>query len=289
LPNTMTLNWWDNTNLQAGIANGSNCTDAAAKKKSAGGFATKASLPNWTNGYTMSSTAYSNVPAGIVGALYSGDPWQAAGGSYFAAMSSPWQAGANSGSNSIWVSGSAPGCTFNGGFLWNSIGDLSWAPLTDVYGNQLNPATNPYKGAVPTITTGGGTYLSLAGGATNANWTNYHNAVLNATDNAAYQARNNGTIPTYNFVIGLGGNCTPSCTAAGRTGDPPDNILLQRIANDPNGDLFNTPATYQPCSSEATCVNYPGQPQGTYIFSADHTKLVQAFLAISSQILRLSR
>jgi len=289
LPNTMTLNWWDNNNLNAGIVNGSNCTDMSGKKKSAGGFATKASLPNWTTGYTMTSSYYTSVPAGIVGALYSGDPWQAAGGSYFAMMSSPWQAGANTGDNSIWVNGSAPGCTFNGGFIWNSIGDLAWAPLTDVYGNQLNPGTNPYQGAVNTITSGGGTYLSLAGGGNNTTWTNYHHAVLNATDNAAYQARSNGTISTYNFVIGLGGNCTPSCTAAGRTGDPPDNVLLQRIANDPNGDLFNTPATYQPCSQEATCVNYSGQPQGTYIFSSDHTKLVQAFLSISSQILRLSR
>ena len=155
-----------------------------------------------------------------------------------------------------------------------------------MYGNQLNPSS-PFAGAVTTMTSGGGTYLSLAGSNT-TQWTNYHKAVLNATDNAAYQMRSNGNIPTFFFVIGLGGNCSPSCTASPRTGDPPDNILLQRMANDPNGDLFNTPATYGACSSEPTCVFYGSQPQGTYIFSSDKTMLTQAFLSLSSQILRLS-
>ena len=66
------------------------------------------------------------------------------------------------------------------------------------------------------------------------NWQNYHNGVLNATDNAAYNARANTTIAATVFAIGLGGNST--------TG-PPDPVLLQRMANDPNGDEFNTTGT----------------------------------------------
>jgi hypothetical protein len=103
-------------------------------------------------------------------------------------------------------------------------------------------------------------------------------AALNATDNAAYNARNNATLPVYVFAIGLGGN----------DGNPPDPILLQRMANDPNGDEYNNPPVFNACSSETTCVNYPNQPQGVFIYSPTSAELGQAFLAISSQILRLS-
>jgi hypothetical protein len=287
LPNTLTFNWWDNVHTVAGIANGSNCTDMNGRKISASGFRTLASLPNWTTGYTMSSTYYASVPHGIVGAMYSGDPWQEQGGEYFLDLFNPFQTGvSNSSSNSIYVTGTAPGCSFSSGLVENQqTTDFAWTPLQDVYGNQLNPSTNPYMGAV--TTTGAGPYLSLAGSNT-TQWTNYHAGVLNATDNAAYQVRSNDTLPATVFGIGLGGSCTPSCTAAGRTGDPPDYILLQRMANDPNGDLFNTPQNYTACSTEPTCVNYPSQPIGTFIYSVDKTQLVQAFLSVSSQILRLS-
>jgi hypothetical protein len=64
---------------------------------------------------------------------------------------------------------------------------------------------------------------------------------------------------------------------------------MQRIANDPDGDNYNIPAKYNACGLEANCVNYPSQPQGTFIFSTDKQQLSQAFLQISSQILRLSK
>jgi Flp pilus assembly protein TadG len=288
LPNTLTLNWWDNVNTVAGIASGSNCTDINNKKISASGFQTLASLRNWTSGHAMASSAYSNVPQGIVGAMYSGDPAQAQFNSeYFLQMFYPWQSGVNSSSNSSYVTSTANGCSFNSGSapvenMQNN--DLAWVPLTDVYGNSLNPA-NSFAGAV--TTTGGGRYLSLAG-SNSTQWTNYHAGVLNATDNAAYRVRTNATLPTTVFVIGLGGNCTPSCTSSPRTGDPPDYVLLQRMANDPNGDLYNTPQSYGSCASESNCINYPSQPIGTFIYSVDKTQLVQAFLSVSSQILRLS-
>jgi hypothetical protein len=113
-------------------------------------------------------------------------------------------------------------------------------------------------------------------------WTNYHNAALNATDNAAYRARTNAQIAPTIFVIGLGGN-------SGATGPPIDHTLLQRIANDPAADGFNSPQAYTSCATTTNCVNYPSQPLGTYIYSTDANELRSAFLRLSSQILRLSK
>jgi len=102
---------------------------------------------------------------------------------------------------------------------------------------------------------------------------------MNATDNSAYRARTNTTIPATVFAIGLGGNSVNG---------PPDPVLLQRMANDPNGDEFNNPATYVPCAQATDCTTYSNQPQGTFIYSPNATNLGNAFLRISSQILRLS-
>lgn len=246
----------------------------------------------------------------MVGSVYSGDPWQEAGGEYFIDMFNPYQTTYNQSSgngNSSFITSSASGCAFassSSGEENEVTKDFAWTPLSDVYGNQLNPSTNPYTGSRTTCTasncggyqtSGSGTYLKLGSSDNSTSWTNYHDAVLNATDNAGYQARSNSTLPVYIFGIGLGGNCTvngvasmANCTVSGRTGDPPDYILMQRLANDPNGDLYNSPPYYSACSSESTCVNYSGQPQGTFIFSYDKTQLTEAFLRISSQALRLA-
>jgi hypothetical protein len=64
---------------------------------------------------------------------------------------------------------------------------------------------------------------------------------------------------------------------------------MQRLANDPNGDNYNSPPLYNACASETGCVTYANQPQGTFIFSSSPGSLSQAFLSISSQVLRLSK
>lgn len=268
LPNTLVYNWWDGAT--AGIANASGCKDTNNKTKSAGGWATLASMKQWTPGYNMSNggTGYmSNIPAGAIGSFYTSDPIQ---GTYMILMYNPWQAGDTGGNNSIAVSGS--GCTFSGGTT-GDYSDFAWLPSQDVYGNRVNPA-NAYL----SLTLSGGHNL-LNGGSDAANWPHTHAAALNATDNSAYNVRTNATLPAYVFVIGLGGN----------HGNPPDAILLQRMANDPNGDLFNSPATYSACSTEPTCISYSNQPQGTFIYSPTTATLGEAFLKISSQVLRLSR
>src|SRR6201999_149385 len=100
---------------------------------------------------------------------------------------------------------------------------------------------NAYKGSI----TYNGSHITAN------NWTVFHNAALNATDNAAYRARDNmgqsattGLGPVTIFTVGLGGNGVVDYT------------LLQRIANDPNGDLYNGPPDnhyYNPCSSQPGC------------------------------------
>ena len=269
LPNTLAYNWWDGA--AAGISAGSSCQDANGKTKGGGGWTTLASMRQWTPGYNMNNggTGFmANIPAGTIGSFYTSDPAQ---GTFFINLFNPWQTSANTGTNSIAVTSAAPGCQFASATT-TTYSDFAWLPGTDVYGNSVNP-TNAYK----SITMSSG-HIPLTGTIA-TDWPNAHGGALNATDNAAYRVRTNATLPGYMFVIGLGGN----------SGNPPDPILLQRMANDPNGDQFNSPPAYQPCASETGCITYSNQPQGTFIYSPNSTQLGQAFLRISSQILRLSR
>jgi Flp pilus assembly protein TadG len=287
LPNTMMLNFWDSANSVAGIQGASGCTDNNNKTMAGGGFNSAAAVNNrWTPsvpaGWLDVGTAGSFFPAitGLVSQPYGADPSQ---GTYFILMLNPYSAqqpGAvpsNGWNASMYTT--APGCAFNGGASYNNpptTPDLAWFPTTDVFGNQLNPATNPYKSGV-TMT---GSHV------VSNSYSAYKAGVFNAVDNLGYRARTNmglaanaGIGPVSIFVVGLAGNA----------GDQPDPILLQRLANDPNGDLYNSPTNYLPCAQEPTCIQYPNQPQGTFIWSANRTKLVQSYQAIVSQVLRLSK
>jgi len=303
LPNTMTMNWWDSTNSVAGISNSSNCTDTNTKKKSAGGFGSAAVLPAWTPGLYLNAAPFltvsgglPNILPGIVGTVASTDP--SGGNDYFAMMNfwttwsnpqltqsygtsgDPYQtnqylAGAT---GTPYHSHTLPGCGFPAGNS-SSLGDLAWFPATDAFGNQVNPTYTPSTADYQTVSTDG------QGHAQNNGWANYHAAVLNATENSAYRARTgalsiSGTpFQVYVFAIGLGGNSTLG---------PPDPVLLQRMANDSSGDTFNVPPIYPACNTETGCYTYTTQPQGQFIYSPSQSELSQAFLAIASQVLRLS-
>jgi Flp pilus assembly protein TadG len=275
LPNTLTLNWWRSST--AGLTNlgsSTGCKDTNGNTKGGGGWTSSSVRRNWTSGYNMGTGAFmSNIPAGMIGALASDDPGP---NTDFYALANPWHPdsnqgiGAAGGDSRITSSSAISNC----GFLSdkNNVDDFAWIPQTDVYGNQLNPT-----GAYMPVTMSSGR-VAFTGDAT-TKWTNYHNAALNATDNAAYRARSNSTLGAYMFVIGLGGNSTYT----------PDYTLMRRIANDPDPDRFNTPALYGTCASTPSCVTYSNQPQGTFIWSSDQTVLSSAFMELSSQILRLSR
>ena len=303
LPNSATVNFWDSANpATGGLANASNCTDINNHKMSTAapnkGFQTAAVLPQWStrvpfcggagqaacgtnNSYlsgnpqtTPGGTGGASYSAGIVGVVGSNDP--ADGAAAFYVLQKPYTGvmPAGGGFNPPYIAAAtAPGCGFTGSH--GSVADFAWFPPTDVYGNKLKPAS-AYKAVT---LAGDGIHVA------NTGWTNWHNGAINAADNAAYNARVGATLPAPNAgtnlsvlidVIGLGSGI--------------DHILLQRIANDPNGDNFSGTSAYSACASEAGCVTYGSpQQQGMYVFSTDKSDLQQAFLSISSQILRLSR
>lgn len=292
LPNSLAMNFYDAANNAVALASGSGCKDTGGRTISTG-FRNAASIPAWTPGLLLNSSPfltttgpYSNIPAGMIGTVDSSDPgggnsywnminyWTTFGQSQSTGNSSfPYNSAQSTSSPSYFSSTRTPNastCNFiSSGWGTTNPSDFSWWPATDILGNALNPSY---------------TYQSVStdaqGHVKQTGWTNFHNAVMNATDNSAYRARTNATLPATVFAIGLGGNSVNG---------PPDPVLLQRMANDPNGDQFNNPATYVPCAQASNCVTYSGQPQGTFIYSPDATNLGQAFLRISSQILRLSR
>jgi Flp pilus assembly protein TadG len=317
LPNTMVLNWdmgtfgaatpkqiWTAFNTNTNIAITSNdCTDAAGKTAKNGGWLTTATVRDWTSpagGHSMNTggTGYmADIPGQMIGAVYSMDPQGPANppnpGTQFGVLGNAWHTSSNQGITTAVIS--PPGCGATGGFGYPVtpalIPDLGFLPATDVYGNQLNPATNPYSNTLvgKAVTVNGVVHTEVAfpSGAL-SEWQTYHNAALNATDNAAYNARvgtNLGGNPfqVTIYVIGLGGN----------TSYVPDYTLLQRMANDPLGDPnpADSPALWLACPSQPGCVSYPSsqQPQGQFIWANGKSQLADAFKQIASQVLRISK
>jgi Flp pilus assembly protein TadG len=273
LPNTLVYNFYTTPGTLSTLAlnTTSACVDNNNLTYGNNGWRTSTSARQWITGIPMNtggSGYMANVPAGSIGGFYTSDPAQ---GTYIDVLFNPNQSSDSSGSsNSVYLP-NANGCKFDGVLTTTYGTDLNWLPGQDVFGNQVAPS-NEY---VPLALTSG--YNNLTGTA-NTDWPHTHAAALNATDNAAYNIRTNATLPAYVFTIGLGGN----------DGNPPDPILLQRMANDPNEDQFNNPPVFPACSSEPACITYSSQPQGTFIYAPTSAQLGQAFLSISSQILRLS-
>ena len=290
LPNTLVYNFYPTPSASRStlaLNTNSGCLDTAGKTVTSGqGWKTAASVPLWTTGIPMNQPAagfMSDVPSGAIGAFYTADPSQ--GPPYYnIVLFDPRQTGDTQGSNNaIFVSnagsphpGPAQGCVFTSPNDAN-YSDFNWLPSQDVFGNQVAPSNEYMPLALTNI---GGVNVNNLTGTIGTDWPHTHAAALNATDNAAYNARTNATLPVTVFVIGLGGN----------HGDPPDAILLQRMANDSSGDQFNVPPNpnYTTCSAEPTCIYYPTQPQGQFIYAPTSDQLGEAFLAITSQILRLS-
>jgi len=267
LPNTLTMNFYDsatNTNL---ISNSSPCRDKASKTKTTGGFATASSIPAWTAGTTFGTgSLLSSLPAGMVAAVASSDPGPSTK-TFFAMLEYKTTTTASNFNSTAYVSTTAaPGCTFQSSHTPTSLAaDIAYLPETDAYGNLLD--------------TGWQSINRSSGKIQSSNWTTFHNAVLNATDNAAKRARTNTTLPVHFFGIGLGGTST----------SPPVYVMMQRMANDSNGDIFNNPPVYPSCASTPGCATNVNEPSGTFLFTTNPNLLGQAFLSLSSQILRLSK
>ncbi len=276
IPNALTLNY------QNVMMSTSACRDSTNTPiKSGGSFVTNP--PAWTPGWTLGgSSYYANIPAGPIGVVAADDP--SGSGSYGIRQYEGYsQSNTNHGTL---TSTEAVGCEFTNGASIapgkggeeNYVDDVQLLPPTDVWGNNLvNNSYNPL-----TTDPNGNVILSSnpdTGIALNGNNLIFHLAARNAADSAAAQARTNASIPVTIFGVGLGGTSQA----------PPGYDFMQRITNDPNGDLYNSPALYPPCSQEATCANFPNQPQGTFIFSSNPTELQDVFIRMAGQILRLSK
>lgn len=126
--------------------------------------------------------------------------------------------------------------------------DIAFVPDFDFYGNRMDCCyrqvarftSGPYAGRIRPDT-------PAAVGA----------ASTNATDNAAKRIRQNMSMPTIFYVIGLG---------------DVDSTLLKRVANDPSSPTYDR-----------------NEPTGLYVYAPDKTQLNQAFARIASEILRLAQ
>ena len=266
IPNSLTLNF-KNVMLST-----SGCQDSRGNAISMGGSFVN-HPPSWTPGWNLGSgTFVPNIPAGPIGVIASDDPTGT--GSYGVRQ---YKGVSQSNSNhGTLTSGEAPGCSFPSNEE-NYVNDFQKLPPTDAWGNALvensyNALTTDANGNV-VLSSNPDTHISL-----NGNNLIFHYAARNAADEAAQTARSNATIPATVFGVGLGGTSLA----------PPGYDFMQRITNDPNGDLYNSPALYPACSQEATCNHWSTQPQGIFIFSSDPTQLNSVFLTMASQILRLS-
>ena len=141
LPNSLSMNFYDSVNSVAGLNNASTCTDTVGKKISqAGGFSSN-HIPSWTTGLNLQASSpfltttgyYSNIPAGMVGVVYSSDP---GGSNNFTLMFNDWSNTAQA--QSTGTAGnpyntnnylSAAGCAFNGGTTsTTNPADINWFP-----------------------------------------------------------------------------------------------------------------------------------------------------------------
>ncbi len=256
-PNTVTLNMWDSASSAAGIRSGSNCLDRSGIKKGSGGFGTEAASPYWqgnasTPTFSMGSGSFiPDIPAGMIGGWGGTDT-----GNTFYRLFKVFNNTPTTFVSGMASSGS-PSC-FSGTAVTSVSQDVAWIPSADVFGNNMVTSYEP-------VATTGGHITSVTAA-------QLRNAAFNAADSAAFQARTNPNLAVSLFGIGF----TSSV----------DHVLLQRMANDPNGD---SSVPYPPCASAVNCVTYTTQPQGTYVYAADTAQLAPAFLKLSSQILRLSK
>lgn len=218
-------------------------------------------LPLKTGSSCVSTPGFSGVVAGDVGYNVSGGIFKATNTTYPAP--SPFPADAT-------VIGSAQGyrggCSFpSATVVYGAPGfsaDVAYLPSTDSFGNGTDTSVlggAGFPAAVSHYTSG--TYI---GKIVTTSQQTIENAGINALDNAAQNARIDAAarnMPFVVYTIGLG-------NAAGGVSD----VLLQRIANDPNS------ATHQ-----------TAYPDGLYLYSPDTAHMSAAFATIASDILRLSK
>lgn len=262
-PNVVTLDFRGGVTNQEGVmADNTNCRDnngRSLRNTAVPRGNIQTSPPGWTAGRSFGAgTLLPAVPSGPVAGIYADDTNSWAGFKYSStSVSSTTDDGA------VTASGCSPWGVVNN---TNTITpNLKWIPDTDVYGNRLD---------LPDFYPLGRANVNSAA-RIQANNYNVHYAAYNATADAANTARSTRNLPdgrqfpgVFVYAIGLGNV---------------NHQLLQRMANDPNGDT----------SGNNYYAAFPGynasQPVGTYVYAEDSSRLSQAFGQIASFILRISR
>jgi Mg-chelatase subunit ChlD len=147
---------------------------------------------------------------------------------------------------------SAPGCKFSTTSVLYGRNDVAFVP-------QFDHWHNPTFGYKPAFTFTSGPYVGMI---RSDSPLAIRYAAMNAADYVAQQIRSDTTFGIVTYTIGLAGN----------ENIPMDTDFLERIANDPRASNYNS-----------------SQPQGLFALASDTASLSDAFNAIASQILRLSR
>ena len=161
------------------------------------------------------------------------------------------------------------GCHFNSSNDLTQVNqDLSGMPATDIYGNATNGPYStynpnyPYNSAYATLTSVSSPQMIEV-------------ASTNALDNEGTKIRTNATLKPSIYSIALEGNSP---------GDPPDTLILRKLANDPSMEN-DTDATARTFYQQQKT-----QPKGFFADAPDPSQLFAAFSTIATQIvIRLSR
>jgi Flp pilus assembly protein TadG len=153
--------------------------------------------------------------------------------------------------------------------LQNGHNDLTRMPATDVYGNST---TGPYSANNPHAPYNGTTVDPTK--ITIPEWVEA--ASSNAVDNQGTTIRTNAVLKPSIYAIALEGNAPT---------DPPDTLLLRKLANDPS--MENDPDA---TTKTMWAAQNPGQTRGFFVDAPDPGELCSAFNQIATQIVvRLSK
>ena len=220
-------------------------------------------LPLKSGSSCAATAGFSGVIAGDTGYAVTGGIFKATNNTYPAPTPFP-----NDISMIAAAQGYKGGCAFSSAPLTTGSNppgfapDVAYLPSTDAFGNGLDTDLLGGTGfPAATLHYTSGTY---SGKIRSDDRQTIENAGINALDNAAQNARVDAAahnIPLIVYTIGLG-------NAPGGVSD----VLLQRVANDPNSPNHQTTYT-----------------DGLYMFSPDTAHLSSAFATIASDILRLSK
>ena len=149
--------------------------------------------------------------------------------------------------------------------------DLTQMPATDIYGNST---TGPYSANNPNSPYNSTDLTTKLTSITIPSWV--EDAGSNAVDNQGTTIRTDATLKPSIYTIALEGNAPT---------DPPDTLLLRKLANDPS--MENDPDS---TTRTMWAAQNPGQTRGFFVDAPDAGELCAAFNQIATQIVvRLSK